>query len=257
MDQGFSFASVILSYFLIGGGMFGGSLLAFQVKSSNEWVTLACFAAGAFAGGFIAARASRGRTIAEPAIASVLVIGSIVALAANTPLGQLIWHAAQGQTMRVLGSLAGAGLVGSLIGAAISEKMFGASTTSSVPWLLYAALSTFGASILVLLFAQLLMWNERGAKLDSTAVILIGLAGGCFLSGLAIGASARTRPLIAAFLGGGLGIAGMFALIAKAQPMDRDTLAGAAILAGGGALITLIGTALSWAAVGRKHAVAT
>lgn len=257
MDKGFSFASVILSYFMIGGGMFGGTLLAFQLKSNNEYVSLACFAAGAFVGGFIAARASRGRTIAEPAIAAVLVIGSIVALAANTPLGQMIWHAAQDQTMRVLGSLAGAGLVGALLGAGISEKLFGESTTSSIPWLIYTALSAFGASMLVLLFAQLLMWSERGAKLDSTTVILIGLAGGCFLSGLAVGASARTRPLITAFLGGGVGIAGMFALIAQAQPMDRDSAAGAAILAAGGAIVTLIGTAISWAAVGRKHAVAS
>jgi hypothetical protein len=254
MDQGFSLASVILSYFLIGGGMFGGTLLGFQLDTANQYAMLGAIAAGAGVGGFIAARASRGSTILEPAIAAVLVVGSIAGLAVTTPIGHLLWNAAQDQTAKVVGSIGAAGVVGGIVGAAISEKLLGESTRSAIPWLLYSALTTFGSSVLVVLLAQLLMWSERGAKLDSTNVLLIGLGGGCLLGGLAIGASARTRPLIAALLGGAVGVAGMFALVARAEPMDRDGLAGAAILAGAGGLVTLIGTALGWASFGRRHA---
>jgi hypothetical protein len=254
MDQGFSFASLILSYFLIAGGLFGGTLLAFQLRLGNEWQALGSLAAGAFVGGFIAARASRGSTVVEPALGAVLVIGSICALAYNTPLGKLLWASAQQPTMKLIGSIAGAGLVGAIFGAAISEKLFGESTRSAIPWLLYTALTTFGSSVLVVMLAQLLSWSEQGAKLDPTKVILIGLGGGCLLGGLAVGASARTRPLFAAFLGGGLGVAGLFALINQVEKMDRDTLLGSLILAGAGAIITLIGTALGWAAFGRRHA---
>jgi hypothetical protein len=74
------------------------------------------------------------------------------------------------------------------------------------------------------------------------------------LAGLAIGASARVRPLIAALLGGGIGIAGYCALLARTTPTDRDTVLGFAIFAGGGAIVTTIGTAIGWAAFGRRSA---
>lgn len=254
MDQGFSFASLILSYFLIAGGLFGGTLLAFQLRLDDQWAMLGALAAGSFVGGFIAARASRGSTIVEPALGAVLVIASIAGLAYTTPFGKLLWAAAQEPTMKLIGSIAGAGLVGAILGAAISEKLFGESTRSAIPWLLYTALTTFGSSLLIALLAQLLFASERGSHLDNTSVILIGLGAGCLLAGLAVGASARTRPLFSAFLGGGLGVAGLFALINYVEKMDRDTLLGSAILAGAGAVVTLLGTALGWAAFGRRRA---
>ena len=58
--QGFSFASVILSYFLVGGGVFAGTLAIGLVKSGSELVLYLLLAAGALVGGFVAARASRG-----------------------------------------------------------------------------------------------------------------------------------------------------------------------------------------------------
>lgn len=253
MAQGFSFASVILSYFLVGGGMFTGTLVAGQLHLHSEYIWYAALAVGAFVGGFIAARASRGSTIVEPAIGAVAVVGTIIALAATTPIGQLVWSLAQDQTMKFVGSVGVSSIVGALIGAAISEKLFGKSTGSSIPWLLYSALSTFGASLLATLFASLLFMSGQANKLDASVVILIGLAAGCLVAGLAIGASSRVRPLLSALLGGGLGVAGFCALIAGATPTDRDTQAGMVILAVGGGILTLIGTAIGWAAVGRRH----
>jgi hypothetical protein len=252
MAKGFSFASVILSYFLVGGGMFTATLVAGQLHLDSEYLWYAVLAAGAFVGGFIAARASRGSTIVEPAIGAVAVVGTIVALAAKTPLGQTLWAFAQDQTMRFVGSVGVSGIAGALIGATISEKLFGESTRSSIPWLLYSALSTFGACLLVTLFAALVLLSGEADKLDPGVVILIGLAAGCLIAGLAIGASSRVRPLIAALLGGGLGVAGFYALIAGATPSERDQ-AGIAILAVGGGIITLIGTAVGWAVVGRRY----
>jgi hypothetical protein len=260
MDNGFSFASVILSYFLVGGGMFTATLVAQHVKLPSEVAMYGVLAAGAFVGGFIAARASRGQTILEPAIGAVAVVATIVGLAALTPIGKLIWAMAQDETMKFVGAVGLTGVAGALIGAFLGEKLFGDATQSSIPWLLYTALAVFGGCLLATLFASIVVLGhaEFGTGGDGSrdlgAAILIGIGAGCLLAGLAVGSSARTRPLIAAFLGGGGGLAGYFALIARTTPTDHDTKLGLAMFAVAGALVTLIGTGLGWATVGRRHA---
>lgn len=254
MSQSFSFASVILSYFLVAGGMFTATLVAGELKLGGEYVGYAFLALGAFVGGFIAARASRGSTVIEPATGAVAVVGTIVALAALTDLGKMVWSVAPDATMKFVGSVSVCGVVGALVGAVLSEKMLGESTRSSVPWLLYTALCTFGACLLATLLASLLFMSGKAAQLDAGALILIGMAAGCLIAGLAVGASARVRPLIAALLGGGLGVEGFFLLISRATPQDRDTTLGMIVLAVGGAIVTLVGTAIGWGAVGRRQA---
>jgi hypothetical protein len=256
MSQGFSFASVVLSYFLVAGGMFTAMLVAGELRLGGEYVGYAFLAVGAFIGGFIAARASRGSTIVEPAIGTVAVVGTIVGLAATTQLGQLIWAVAPDQTMKFVGSVSLCGVVGALLGAVLSERLLGEATRSSVPWVLYTALCTFGASLLATLFASLLLISGRTAQLEGAEVILIGMAAGCLIAGLAIGASARVRPLFASLIGGGLGVAGFFLLISRATPQDRDTTTGMIVLAVGGAIVTLVGTTVGWVGFGRKSAVA-
>lgn len=261
MNDRFSFASVILSYFLVGGGMFTATLVGQELHIASEVVAYAVLGAGAFVGGFIAARASRGQTILEPAIGTVAVVATIVGLAATTPVGKLIWAIAQDQTMKFVGAVALVGIVGALVGAFLSEKLMGQATRSSVPWLLYTAMSVFGACLLATLCASILVYghveNEAGPSSDALATaILIGIGGGCLVAGLAGGASARVRPLIAAFVGGGIGVAGFFALVSHAStsPPDRDTTIGLAVFSVGGALVTLIGTAIGWSAVGKRTA---
>ncbi|HWO19489.1 MAG TPA: hypothetical protein VNO30_11965 [Kofleriaceae bacterium] len=256
--QGFSFASLILSYFLVGGGMSTGTLAIVALKPTSQIVAYALLAAGAFLGGFVAGRASRAQTILEPAIGAIAVVATIVGLAATTPIGKLIWGMAQDQTVKFIATVAATGGGGAIAGAFVSEKAFGESTTSSVPWLLYTALATFGACLLATLFASIRMIaGESQATRDEIATaMLIGMAAGCLLAGIAVGASARTRPLIAALIGGGGGGAGFIALILRAAQSgdDKDAMSVLAVFAIGGCLVTLIGTAIGWAAFGKRQA---
>lgn len=257
-DNRFSFASVILSYFLVGGGMFTATLVTSQLEVTGPYTGLAVLAAGALLGGFIAARASRGRTLLEPVIGAVAVVATIVGLAATTPVGKLIWAMAQDQTVKFIAVVGGTGIIGSLIGAFFGERLFGEETRSSIPWLLYTALSVFGACLLSTLFASIVVLGrvEGGDGNPSDALgkaILIGIAVGCLLAGLAVGASARVRPLIASLLGSAIGVAGYFALVTRASPPDNNATAGLALLAAGGAILTLIGTGIGWAAFGRRQ----
>lgn len=257
MDKGFSFASVILSYFLVGGGMFTATLVGSELKLGSEVAGYALLAAGAFVGGFVAARASRGQTILEPALGAIAVVATIVGLAATTPVGKLIWTLAQDQTLKFVGAVGLAGIVGALVGAFISEKLLGEATQSSIPWILYTAMSAFGACLLATLFASLLFLGDNAAsrsKLDLGMVTLIGIGVGCLIAGISVGASARVRPLLAALLGSGLGVACFFALITRAQPpAGSDAVAGFAMFSVAGGIVALIGTALGWATVGRRQ----
>jgi hypothetical protein len=256
---GFSFASLILSYFLVAGGMFTGTLATVLLKTNSEVVGYLLLAAGAFLGGFVAARASRGSTILEPAIGAVAVIATIVGLAASTEIGKLIWSAAQDQTVKFIAAVAATGCGGAIAGAFVSEKLLGEATRSSVPWVFYTGLSTFGACLLALLFGSILFIGKgTDGNADQTAkMMLIGMAVGCLLAGVAVGASARTRPLLAALVGGGAGVAGFFALVLRAMPRsgnDKDAVAGLVVLAVGGCVVTLIGALIGWAAVGKRQA---
>jgi hypothetical protein len=257
---GFSFASLILSYFLVGGGMFTGTLAAGALKAQSEVVVYLLLAAGAFLGGFVAARASRGSTILEPALGAVAVVATVVGLAASTAIGKMIWGAAQDQTVKFIAAVVAAGGGGAIAGAFVSEKLLGEATRSSIPWILYTALSTFGACLLIILFGSILFISrDTGATADQIAtMMLVAMGAGCLLSGLAVGASARTRPLLAALLGGGLGVAGFCALILRAVPShgsaDKDAVTGVVVLAVGGCIVTLIGALIGWVAVGKRHA---
>jgi hypothetical protein len=255
----FSFASVILSYFLVGGGMFAGTAARGVLKTSSEVVAYLLIGAGAFFGGFVAARASRGSTILEPALGAIAVVATVVGLAATTQLGKLIWGAAQDETIKLIATVGGTGVGGALAGAFLSEKLLGEATRSSIPWALYSALSTFGACLLTTLFGSILFvaGGAKATAAENATVMFIGMGAGCLLSGLAVGASARTRPLLAAFFGGGAGVAGFGALILRVTSRsdgDKDAIAGIAVLAAGGCIVTLIGTLIGWAAVGKRHA---
>ena len=94
--SGFSIASVFLSYLMIAGGISAALLGLTYVELEPKMAEIAFFAAfgaGAFLGGFFAARASRGSTVAEPAVGAVLLVGTICALLlvfAPSPFASLI-----------------------------------------------------------------------------------------------------------------------------------------------------------------------
>jgi hypothetical protein len=256
--QGFSFASLILSYFLVGGGMFTGALVTGSLKTPSDLTLYLLLAAGAFLGGFVAARASRGSTILEPALGAIAVVGTIAGLVATTAIGKLLWGAAQEQTVKFVAATAASGGGGALVGAFLSEKLLGEASPSSIPWVLYTGLSTFGACMLAVLFGSILfVGGSTSATADQLAkLILLGMGAGCLLAGLAVGASARTRPLLAALIGGGAGVAGFCALVLRAPRSGdgKDTTTVVAVAAIAGCIVTLIGALIGWAAVGKRHA---
>src|SRR5205823_11143792 len=118
--KGFSFASVILSYFLVGGGLLAGMLVGGALELHGEAAFYALLAAGGFAGGFVAARASRGSTIIEPAIGAVAVVATIVLVAAGTEIGKLIWSFARDATMKLIVGVGLSSILGALGGAVVS-----------------------------------------------------------------------------------------------------------------------------------------
>src|SRR5688572_1774081 len=130
--NGFSFASVIISYFLVAGGMVLGLIGFALLEQKSEAMVYAAFGAGAFVGGFVAGRASRGSTIVEPALGSILLIGTVVAMGAATPVGKVVWSVASQQIGKTAGIIGGVSVVGALAGAFLSEKLMGESTTSGI-----------------------------------------------------------------------------------------------------------------------------
>ncbi|MGE5180841.1 MAG: hypothetical protein ACM31C_02205 [Acidobacteriota bacterium] len=127
---GFSFASVVLSYFMVAGGMFAGMLVSAYAKVEGEYARYAVVAIGAAAGGYFAARASRGSTIVEPALGGLAVVGTIAALIA-TAGGKAVFTVHDNAVAKAIGLFAAAGGVGSIAGAWVGEKYFGDAPTST------------------------------------------------------------------------------------------------------------------------------
>jgi hypothetical protein len=267
---GFSFASVVLSYFLVAGGLLCGQLAITYAHTSSDPVRFALWAAGSFVGGFFAARASRGSTIIEPAIAAVGVIATVVLMIAGSDTGKLMWGA-EGMTSvgKFVAEMAGSVAVGALVGAFLSEKILGESTLSAIPWILYSALTTFGATfagtfIAAVLFVKKHIADGDGLNVESykqyedalASMIVVGIGIGCLLAGLAIGASARVRVLAASAFGGAVGVAGFLVLstVASHNTRDKDVIIGIVAFAVGGGIVTVIGSALGWAMIGKRAA---
>lgn len=257
--MGFSFASVVLSYFLVAGGTFLTTLVAARVGVHNEYLGYIIMAIGAALGGFFAARASRGSTIVEPALGSILMVATLVGLGLSVS-GQ------HDQSLILLRSnlkglllFAGSSAGGAIVGAFISEKALGQSSQSSAPWIIYATLAGFGAATIGTIVGGVVGKGEAGPLYGVLAIC-------CLLSGIASGASARSRPLIATLLGGAIGVGAFFylalmifvAIFSRTETastgVPQEVYIGLAVVAAGAGLVTMIGAAIGWAAVGKKAA---
>ncbi|HEY4175196.1 MAG TPA: hypothetical protein VGM90_00120 [Kofleriaceae bacterium] len=256
MNKGFSFASVVLSYFLVAGGLLLGMLIQTKAHFESQYLLDILLGVGAFIGGFIAARASTGSTILEPAIGAVAVIASIIGSIALTSFGKMIWHIDPDGVGKGIALMGGASLAGALGGAFLSEKLFGESTQSGFPWVFYSAVAALGASFLAFVFGTIAMVNSEMPNSKETGMqILVGIAIGCFVSSIAVGASARVRTLFASFLGNMFGVGGLFAIIGVSQGgADRDAIIGLVMFSVMGGIVGLIGTAIGWAMFGKKNA---
>ena len=255
--MGFSFSSVVLSYFMIAGGTFAAALLAGRVGLQSEYLGYIVLALGGFLGGLVAARASRGSTIIEPALGAVLMIASFVLIGVAAGGDSRVLLMPEGMKAIALTSAATAG--GGIAGAFLGEKLFGDDRPSGPSWVLFVTVAGFGAGVIGSTFGAFLGRGESGPMLGVLALA-------CFIVGIAAGASATTRTLGASFLGGVLGLGGFFFLAifmfvsvlgkgdAGAGNIPSEVYAGMGIMAVGGGLVTMIGSAIGWSAIGKKTA---
>jgi hypothetical protein len=259
--SGFSFSSVILSYLMIAGGIGAASLGAASLHVDGRILLHASFFAGGFAGGFLAARASRGSTVLEPVLGALLFVATLAALVMATSVGRMLWSLGQDEMTRTALTVGGVALAGALLGAWISERALGAATGSAIPWVLYVAMAVGGACLIAFMAAAALRLGgvapgDLGAIAAGDRVmhvtILVGIGVGCLLAGMVAGASARTRILLAAWLGAGAAIFGFFQLAGRiaGSTVDRDALLGAAFIAAAGGLLALLAAAIGWAVAG-------
>jgi len=255
--SGFSLTSVVLSFLLVAGGIVAALVAAYAIKFEGGQYTLhIIMAVGAAFGGFLAARASRGSTILETAIGGGLVIATLVGLLWATWFGRYLLGAVQRGALIAGGACA----VGGAIGAFIGEKM-GGEGRSSLPFVLYSALAALGGSFLVYVGVMAFSARSLGAMLrhegrSNSGQLIVGLAVGCLVTGVACGASARSRPLLATLLGSAAGVFGFFYLVFAmfGYPMEGDALIGAGVFAGGGGIVALLGAFLGWKLAGTRTA---
>jgi len=255
---GFSFASVVLSYFLTAGGLFAGSILITKLHTTSEVVGLLCMAIGSFIGGFFAARASRGSTIIEPAIGAVLVVATIVLAAVGGESAHTMMQLGSSGIGKAVAEMTAALVIGAVAGAFVSEKAFGEATTSGAPWILYSALTSLGAMIMVGTIVVIVAVRGESSVDKLTTMILVGIVSGAFVGGVAIGASARMRVMGPAFLGGALGIVAVTLLgltQGGGRGMHEDgAAAGIAIVAVIAGIVTMLGAGTGWVIWGKKNA---
>lgn len=258
----FSFASVLLSYFLIAGGTWGAGLLAARFGIHSEYLGYLILAAGGFVGGLVAGRASKGSTIIEPAIGGGLLLVSLIAvgvIAAGGNASMMLVPAG----MKAIGLTAGASAAGGILGAFVAEKLFGHVEAGGGGWFLYMMLGGFGVGV---------VGTMLGAAVGGTAPALFGmLALSSLLLGLAAGASATRRVLGASFLGTAIGLFAFFflaiylflSLFGSMGPergggedgvaaIPSEVYAGLVIIAGGAGIVALIGAAIGWTTFGKK-----
>lgn len=161
----FSLTWVLVSYFLICGGVCAAAAGYAAVGAREPGAGYAAFFVGAALGGFLSGRASPHRSYLEPALAAALVVGSLMAFVYATPMGRLgltmartevnvdVWrHAA------IAGGLGfGGGFFGAILGEATQPKSPG---LLPLRWLLLAIFISAGALFASTTAAVILLAND-------------------------------------------------------------------------------------------------
>ena len=255
--MGFSFASVVLSYFLIAGGTFFAALFSGRIGIHSEYLGYIVLALGGFVGGMVAARASKGSTVIEPGIGAALLLGSVIALglAGSHSDAQLMLLPG---AMKTIALTAAASAGGGIAGAFVTERLFGDSDPAPMSWVLYVGLATFGAAVMGTVIAGVVTGDDNGSLMGILALC-------CLAVGVSSGASARSRPLGASFLGGVLGLGGFGMMTiyilrsafggggGETGTIPPEMYAGMAVLAAGAGMVAMIGALIGWKAVGSRQ----
>lgn len=254
----FSLSAMILGYLLVAGGIAIGILLVAQVGIKSEAAAYLALAIGGAIGGAIAATASEGKTVIEPAIGGGLVVLTLVGVFAGTNAGAILWHVAKDELIRQVAIAGGAAAVGALVGAVAAEKLSARHPDGSLAWIVIIAVAALGACMvsLFVLAGAMARGAEGDSELAGTFFAAMGL--GSLLTGLAAGAAAPRRVLLPTLVGVLAGVMGFYLLIAALPGVDNDkrgeAAAGFAIIGVGCGLVAMLGTAVGWALVGKRRA---
>lgn len=254
---GFSIGWVVVSYFMVAGGVVMGMSALGALDLASPVAVHALLFVGAAVGGLFAGRASHGKSVIEPAVAGALLVISCIGLLLLVP-GMRVLVAIDGEQLaRILGVGAMTG-VGGLVGATLGARS--APPRRSTDWYRWAGISaliSLGIMFLVIVALAILVLRSRdGAGLGDDAGAGIGLAG--------MGAGALFGPLVAQVIApirmnracaGGVVLLMLAMALLTLGSGDREAgrlITGFAVLAVAGYLIGLIGARVGWAVHGKE-----
>ncbi len=241
---------VLVSYFLIAGGFALAAVAVTLSGITSQGPSDAVFFVGSLIGGVFAGRASRHKAVAEPAIAALLVVATLIAVFV-VGLGRQFAWAAEGDAFWIpvkLGLVAGlGGFVGGLVG---RRSRGGARSDSGFRWWGIATLINLGASFILVSITLVLLndgSDERGA-----GSIFLGLVVAWLIAGF-VSQAVAPRKMVWVCGAGAIGIV----LFGAAFSVERGDFApsvvtSAALLWGMGTVVGAIGAALGWKLIGRR-----
>lgn len=117
----FSPVWVVVSYFLICGGLLAAAAGYAAVGARDPGAGYAAFFVGAALGGFLAGRASPHKSYAEPALAAALVVVSVLLFVRSTPMGKMAMAFVGTEVNRHAMIAGGLGFAGGFFGAILGE----------------------------------------------------------------------------------------------------------------------------------------
>jgi hypothetical protein len=261
----FSLAWVVVSYFLIAGGLCAAIAGFALSRATDPYAIAGALFVGAAVGGFLAGRGSPHRSYLEPALAALLVVGSVVAFVYSTPLGRVLVQQYRREVLTVSLELGGVGALGGLVGALLGEATQpGPHGEPRLGWIVQATFIAAGALFVSGTAAALTLLDEAaqaamvqswtgasGQPLVSEGRVAVAAAvcGGltAFLGGLVTQMGAPRLALLPAALGAAVVVAGGVLAIGWAAGRAADLLGAAAVFGAMAAVVALVGASISYA----------
>ena len=242
---------VLVSYFLIAGGIALAAVALAIFAEASRATSDAIFFLGALVGGVFAGRASRHKAVVEPALAALLVVGTMIAIF-TVGLGRSFSWASDEGLLPVplqLGLLAGlGGLVGGLIG---RRSRTTGRIDSPMRWWGIAILINLGATFMLVSFAAVSAAQSGEPHLGA---MFLGLGGAWMLSGF-VAQSIMPRKMIWVAGAGSIGIILLGAAFSLSQGnLQVGATIGAGLLWGIGTLVGALGAQIGWKLIASRYA---
>jgi hypothetical protein len=263
----FSPSWVLVSYFLICGGLCAAATGYALTGTRDPYAIGAALFVGAGLGGFLAGRASPHRSYIEPVLAALLVVGSVVAFVYSTPFGRLFVVSHRDEVVRTALQLGGVGSLGGLLGALVGEATQPAAQGERpIGWMIQAIFIAAGALFAAVTAAGLTLLNEAaqaalfrawtagqvGASQplvsDERAAVVAAVAGGAasLVAGFITQLGAPRRALFPAVAGSALAIAGALFALGAAASRAGDMIGPAALFGGIAAVVAFVGALVAF-----------